>query len=137
MALAWTTHLDAYPSFAVLEQTGDSEDDTVDRRILIHDAALDVPLLREEDGDDAESCSCDSWDAICAAESVSGDVGESENALGDDSGWAYWAAAMSEEPSSAMEEEEEDGGVVSGISRNAIEAMEDKEFWETCLAVGY
>ncbi|KAM7280362.1 hypothetical protein ACFE04_007496 [Oxalis oulophora] len=75
------------------------------------------------DNDDAESCSCEFVD-------------EENTWMGSSQSRWWWsgeivAASMWEEG----EEECSSGGDV--ISREIMDAMEDKVFWETCIALGY
>lgn len=97
----------------------------------------------DEDDDDAQSCSGDSWEGrfgscFCGGRVVEDEVMEVVEDEGE--GWCWQIGGEGE-----LEEEEEDGVVGSGERRRdgkeqqrlVTEEMEDRLFWERCLATGF
>lgn len=107
----------------------------------------------DDDDDDAESCSCDLWGSGCANGCVvDGEYGYGDGREGqgsdedydndndDEDGLGFPEASvpnllMGSVPSGLQEKEETVDA--DAALREAMDAMENREFWETCLAVGY
>ncbi|KAK7264576.1 hypothetical protein RJT34_32185 [Clitoria ternatea] len=109
---------DVSPSLLLIEDSADSEEDSA------------TPVgNNSEDDDDAEStCNCDT------ANMVEGDETHQDDKLrcGDEDGGnsTMW---MSVEPLEEVEEAERRVGEV----KVNVNQLEDRLFWETCMAVGY
>ncbi|KAF8017039.1 hypothetical protein BT93_H2292 [Corymbia citriodora subsp. variegata] len=115
-------HLVDPSSYLVMEDTADSEADFLQSEA--------TAIFGEGDDDDAESCSCD-------ASEVSGsraDVWDDDRDTSDQ--WNNPSQRSSTEEESWVDS----GGIGSGRrdpSKEEMDAMEDKVFWEACMAIGY
>ncbi|KAL3727472.1 hypothetical protein ACJRO7_032234 [Eucalyptus globulus] len=95
--------------------------------------------------DDAESCSCDTGEVSGSQEDDCDgqDSGDQWNNLSQGSS-IVWASDQEDGHVSMGVDEEEESWVNSGggsggrgLSKEEMDAMEDKDFWETCMAIGY
>ncbi|KAL3727473.1 hypothetical protein ACJRO7_032235 [Eucalyptus globulus] len=124
-----------------MEDTADSEADSVRPEVS-------ATFGSGDDGDDgdAESCSCDGSE-------VSGSRADVRNDRDTSDQWKdpcqRSSVVWTSDPEDGhllldVDEEEESwvdsGGTGSGggdLSKEEMDAMEDKVFWETCMAIGY
>ncbi|KAF3457294.1 hypothetical protein FNV43_RR01951 [Rhamnella rubrinervis] len=124
-------------SFLLLEDSADSEVDCFAPHYINTDR---TGAAKEED---AESCSCDCEEAsekhgiyevseCMVEEEEDGDKGDEdkddEDKDDDDGCWESWRSCKMGLSNAGLAEEEES---------KFIAGMDDKLFWETCLAVGY
>lgn len=129
----------------ILEASGDSEDD----RSLMDSTGCDCNMsyIDVADDDDVESRTCDSWGTSCANGCVDHDEHNSgchrndEDYGNDDEDRLSFREAGP--PNVLMEstphdqEEEEEIVDANAALREEMDAMENRDFWETCLAIGY
>ncbi|KAJ8636508.1 hypothetical protein MRB53_010775 [Persea americana] len=135
----------------IFEASGDSEDDR-DKPLNSIGCECDMShkdvVVDDDDNDDAESCSYDSWVTSCANGCVDdgehGDSGGSRNdedyCTDDEDKWSFRKAGVTDfVMGSVSQDQEEKEEVVQAttVLREAMDAMGDKEFWEACLATGY
>ena len=122
-------------SFLLLEDSADSEVDCFASHSINPDR---IAAAKDED---AESCSCDCEEHVtyevfeCRVEEEEkkedgGGGGDEEDDDDDDDGcWESWRSCKMGLPNAGLAEEEEESKVIAD--------MDDKLFWETCMAVGY
>ncbi|BAT87368.1 hypothetical protein LR48_Vigan09g217500 [Vigna angularis] len=103
-------------SWLLVEDSGDSEGDTGFFSLLYQVVSND---------DDAESCTCDTAGTCGLSEDVEG---------GEDEMWLSDTSLEIECSSSPLVVEDE---VETRIVKVNVNDVEDKIFWETCMAVGY
>ncbi|CAL1397090.1 unnamed protein product [Linum trigynum] len=144
--------------FLLVEGSADSDDEPrqqLDHQRFTKPYRLDVLSI-----DDAESCSCDDDDDGCSTlelddlqlDRINGGLGcVIKDNHDDDDGYEVameqccycnWDGGGGEEEeeeerSSNSVNKEESRKVMVMMSREAMDRMEDRLFWETCLAVGY
>lgn len=143
-------------SFLLVEESADSEVDSLTCEMCRHD------LVMAGDEDDAESCSCDTSDIHAGVLQKGFDYDEDEDEdfsdvdYGDEynevdqlqlnckSCKMWWSDAarlgyMSTQQQQQQQRGEEEYSSWDGIniSRKVKDEMEDRLFWETCMAVGY
>ncbi|CAK7332893.1 unnamed protein product [Dovyalis caffra] len=116
-------------SFLLVEGSADSEADYGLPKLY-----LDVTIAcDDDDDDDAESCSCDTTDHV---------HGFDEAFEVDDHREPSWSGCKMILRDAALdcmiiEEGEEESKVDNNLRKEVVDAMEDRLFWETCLAAGY
>ncbi|KAJ0093968.1 hypothetical protein Patl1_25547 [Pistacia atlantica] len=122
-------------SFLLVEETADNFLNCQ----MFHSMVITV------DEDDAESCSCDTSEMqasvhevfdydIDEADCEFGEVDESERSC---SSCKMWLSADGSGYLSKEQGEAESIWVDINLSRQVKDEMEDRLFWETCMAVGY
>ncbi|GMJ02028.1 hypothetical protein HRI_003872000 [Hibiscus trionum] len=110
--------------FFLVEHSGDSEVDS--------ESSMDITTSTTGGGvddDDAESCSCD---AICTERLD--DFYEVILRLLDDDGGDEDLIDCNDED---RDQDGEEPGLGIDLCREVMDRMEDRLFWETCMAVGY
>ncbi|XXG54276.1 hypothetical protein AAC387_Pa03g2201 [Persea americana] len=130
----------------IFEASGDSEDD----HSLSGSTGCECDMSYAEvadDDDDAESCSCDSWGINAANGCVDDDDDEQGGSHGgnedygndDEDRWDFGNTGVPNLFKGCVPCDQEDEEIVEAtmVLREAMDAMEDKEFWEACLATGY
>jgi len=130
-------HLTDMSSYLLMEESADSEADFVQSEFNA--------ICGGSDDDDAESCSCDTGEVSGSHEDDfdGQDSGDQWNNLSHGSS-IVWASDREDGHVSMGVDEEEESWVNSGggsggrgLSKEEMDAMEDKDFWETCMAIGY
>ncbi|KAF8017023.1 hypothetical protein BT93_H2278 [Corymbia citriodora subsp. variegata] len=121
-----------------MEDTADSEADFLQS---------EVTAIIGEDDDDAESCSCDASEVSGSRVDVWDDDRDSSDQWNNPSqrSSTVWSSDREDRHTSTDVDEEEESWVNSGRtgssggdpSKEEMDAMEDKVFWETCMAIGY
>ncbi|KAJ4828928.1 hypothetical protein Tsubulata_040076 [Turnera subulata] len=126
-------------SFLLVEGSADSEADYGVLKLC-----LDMNIPRDED--DAESCSWDTSDAPSSLESFGSEdhdqcshFNDADKSIFGKPTWSsckVWFADAAMEYVSAEDGEEETINSTL-VRKDAMDQMEDRLFWETCMAVGY
>ncbi|XP_058076351.1 uncharacterized protein LOC131224930 [Magnolia sinica] len=127
-------HVDV-SSLSIFEASGDSEGG----HDLITATEHNISYVGIVAADDAESCTSDSSD-ICeyqVNDDGNGDEGDHEGDDDYDGGDDQWTNREMGFGGGAVEVGQEEEGVVDSGRRVPLNEMEDKLFWEACLAMGY
>lgn len=129
-------------SFVLVEESADSEVDSLTCEMCLRDA-----VMATGDEDDAESCSCDTIEM--QAEGLDYDHDHKNEEFDDDGDGSStdqhrqinWSSSCKIWWADGADDEEEysswDIGINNNISRKVKDEMEDRLFWETCMAFGY
>lgn len=110
--------------FFLMEDSGDSE--------LDFKSSMDITRVTEAgsggDEDDAESCSCDTIDTVRLDDFYQAILKFLDDDDGDDQDWM-----------DCKDDEHGDGrpGLGMDLCGEVMDGMEDRLFWETCMAVGF
>jgi hypothetical protein len=122
-------------SFLLVEGSADSEAEYGLLKLYLDvTIACAAAAAAAADDDDAESCSCDTTDRI---------HGFSETFEVDDHREPSWSGCKMFLKDAALdcmiieEGDQEESKVDINLSREVMDAMEDRLFWETCIALGY
>ncbi|WRX21414.1 hypothetical protein QQP08_013901 [Theobroma cacao] len=123
--------------FLLVEDSGDSELDC--EPIIQQCHNMDVGIAADED--DAESCSCDTSERLDDCYEVLQLDGDQDFSDWDEpaDGWSsceMWSIDEALGYASAEEGEEEPRFDIN-LCGEVMDGMEDRLFWETCMAVGY
>ncbi|EEF45462.1 uncharacterized protein LOC8262368 [Ricinus communis] len=123
-------------SFLLVEGTADSEADCEFLKLC-----QDAIMICDYDGDpedDAESCSCDTSEVLESNDDQDcrdSDEADNKDCHGKQSWCKIWLENEELEYMSTEDGEATSDG--TNLSKKIIDQMEDRHFWETCLAVGY
>ncbi|XWS08664.1 hypothetical protein CRYUN_Cryun40dG0020800 [Craigia yunnanensis] len=128
--------------FLLVEDSGDSELDC--GPINQCNQSMDIASAAAGDEDDAESCSCDTtterlddfYEVILQLDEDQDFIDCNEPATG----WSscnMWSIDEALGYISAEEAEDQEPRFGINLCREVMDGMEDRLFWETCMAVGY
>ncbi|KAJ6719818.1 GLUTAMIC ACID-RICH PROTEIN-LIKE [Salix purpurea] len=130
--------LDDVSSFLLVEGSADSEAEYGILKLYLDvTAACDEADDDDDDDDDAESCSCDAADCVHGFD-------ETFEVDHDDHREPSWSTGrrmfLKDAALDCMimdEGGEEESKADIDLTREVMDAMEDRLFWETCIALGY